>query len=236
MVVHMLMGAALGAVVVALAWDASDLGSASLWWAAPATVVTGAVTIMAMPVVARATPTLVPWLVICACAATYACVPETDQIPQIALLAAAAFGVHMLTSLIGFPIHWIFHVGVAGAVLWAGMFGATGRESALIGALYAWWPFALVLAVAHRLPPRLGKWRKLDPSERRPARRVMFTWWQVAGVGAVATAIVARTGALQPTMPPAVIAVVIATVVSVVLVVLLLSRGPFRAAADTSTP
>ncbi len=222
MVVHMLLGAALGALVVALAWDASDLGSASLWWAAPGTVVTGALTVMSMPVVAKATPTLVPWLVMCACAATYACVPETDQIPEVALVAAAAFALHLITSATGHPVHWFLHVGVAVAVMWAGMYGATGRQSALIGALYSWWPLVLLLAVAHRLPPTLGLWRRLDPVARRTTRRAAVTWWEVAAVGAIATAAVARTGALQPTVMPAVVAVAIATVASVVLTLPLL--------------
>jgi hypothetical protein len=234
MVVHMLVGAALGALVVALAWDASDLGAVSLWWAAPSTVVTGALTVMAMPVVSRATPTLVPWLALCACAATYACVPETDQIPDVALVAVAALGLHLLTSIIGHPIHWILHVGVAGAVMWAGIFGATGRQSAVVGALFAWWPLALLLFVAHRLPPTLGKWRRLDGSGRRAARRAMLTWWEVAAVGAIATAAVARSGALQPTLLPAVVAVVIATAASVGLTWPLLA--PRRPRALDGTP
>jgi hypothetical protein len=220
----MVAGALLGALVVALAWDASDLGSPSRWWAVPGTVVTGALTVMSIPVVAKATPSLVPWLVMCACAATYACVPETDQIPQVALVAAAALVVHLITNAIGRPVHWLLHVVVAAWVLWAGIFGATGRQSALIGALYSWWPFVLLLVVAHRLPPTLGLWRRLDPAARRTTRRAALTWWEVAAVAAVATAAVARTGALEPTVRPAVVAVVIATVASVLLTLPLLAR------------
>ncbi|MEI6401050.1 MAG: hypothetical protein WCP59_02580 [Actinomycetota bacterium] len=227
-VVHLFVGALLGALVVAKAWDASDLGSPSRWWAIPGTVITGALTVMSIPVVAKATPTLVPWLVMCACAATYACVPETDQIPKVALLAAGAFVVHLITSAIGRPVHWVLHVAVAATVLWAGMFGATGRQSALIGALYSWWPFVLLLAMAHRLPPTLGLWRRLDPVARHTTRRAALTWWEVAAVAAIATAAVARTGALEPTVTPAVVAVAIATVASVLLTLPLL---PSRRAA-----
>lgn len=224
MVVHMLIGAGVGAVVVARAWDASQLGEASHWWAAAGTVVTAALTVMAMPIVWRATPTLVPWLVICACAATYACVPETDQIPRVALVSAAAFGLHVLTSLIGFPVHWILHVGVAGSVLWSGIFGATARQSALIGALFAWWPMVLLLFVAHRLPATQRKWRDLGDTRRRAAGRATVVWWTVAAIGALATAAVARTGALQPTITPALISVAVATPISVALTMLVLRR------------
>ena len=233
-VVHVVAGAVLGALVVVVAWDASDLGSPSRWWAVAGTMVTGALVVMSMSVVATATPTLVPWLVMCACAATYACVPETDQIPWVAVVAVAAFVVHLITSATGRPVHWMLHVVAATAVLWAGIYGATGRQSALIGALYSWWPFALLLAVAHRLPPTLGPWRRLDPAARRSARRAVLTWWEVAAVASVATAAVARTGALEPTVMPAVKAVAIATVASVLLTLPLLPRR--RAAVADDAP
>jgi hypothetical protein len=112
------------------------------------------------------------------------------------------------------------------------MYGATGRQSALIGALYSWWPFVLLLAVAHRLPHTLGPWRRLDPAARRTARRAVLTWWEVAAVASVATATVARTGALEPTLMPAVGAVAIATVASVLLTLPLLPRRRTAVADD----
>lgn len=52
----------------------------------------------------------------------------------------------------------------------------------------------------------------------------MVVWWTVAAIGALATAAVARTGALQPTITPALISVAVATPISVALTMLVLRR------------
>jgi hypothetical protein len=93
------------------------------------------------------------------------------------------------------PMPWWLVLGVVGLVMWSGLFGATGRESALVGALFAAWPLVLVLAGVGS--PVVA-----------------------AGVGSVAAVAVARTGALQPTVRPALVAVAVAVFVSLAAAVL----------------
>ncbi len=87
------------------------------------------------------------------------------------------------------------HVVAIGIVLWSGLYGATGRESAIVGALFAFWPLVLVVVVCH--------W----PGRPQP---VPVTRWIIGLIGGVAAVAVARTGALQPTIGPALLAVAIA--------------------------
>jgi hypothetical protein len=96
-------------------------------------------------------------------------------------------------------------------VLWSGLYGATGRESAIVGALFAFWPLVLVVLVCHR-PGR---------PQPRPVVR-----WAVGLIGGIAAVAVARTGALEPTIGPALVAVAIALPASLAVALLVDSLSP----------
>jgi hypothetical protein len=154
------------------------------------------------------TPGEVPALLGLAAIAIYGCVPETDQMPTIAVLLAGLALVELITRTPSAPV---VHAMAFALVLWSGLYGATGRESAIVGALFAFWPLVLVLLVCHR-PGR---------AQPRPIIR-----WVIGMIGGIAAVAVARTGALEPTIGPALVAVAIAlpTSLTVALVVDSLAR------------
>ena len=98
------------------------------------------------------------------------------------------------------PMPWWLVLAVVGLVMWSGLFGATGRESALVGALFAAWPLVLVLTGVGS--PVVA-----------------------AGLGSVAAVAVARTGALQPTVRPALSAVAVAVFVTLAALAVARPRG-----------
>jgi hypothetical protein len=136
-------------------------------------------------------PVLLAWSAL----AIYGCVPETDQMPTIAVMVAGLTVVELLTrTTSALPVHLL----AAGIVLWSGLYGATGRGSAVVGAWFAFWPLVLVIGaslVAGPLPA--------------PTR------WALGAVGASAAVAVARTGGIEPTTTPAVVAIAIAAPVSI---------------------
>ncbi len=134
-----LAGLTIGAVVV---WAERHLCTATGWWAAPLVVLGATVWAWAL----HRLDTLLPqpgglaFLHCCAAASVYACVPETDQMKGVGLLV---LGVGLL-ELVGserLPIGW--HLVVAGTITWAGVYGSSGRGSALVGATFAGWPVLL---------------------------------------------------------------------------------------------
>ena len=149
-------------------------------------------------------------------AAVYGCVPETDHIPAVGLLIVGMLAVEVV-SREHLPMAW--QLGVSGIVLWAGLYGATGRQSALVGALFGAWPVVLGPLVARFT--HLGRAHQL-------------VRWAVTGVGAAAALIVARTGALQPTIGPALRAVATWGSVSLAIAtVLAWAGGRFRPVSAT---
>jgi hypothetical protein len=183
-----------GAVVVAT-WPASFAGWSNLW-AVP--VVCGAVVAVwwATPTVGRSLPVLGGrWLLLGGCAvAVYACVPETDQLWEVAVaLTAGALAEVLLrralpTALVAAAAAW---------VVWSAAFGATGRGSALLAGSFAVAPF-VVVAVVDRFVPVLAaaaeSWR-----------------WVVAAVWVLAAGFAARTGGLDRRTWLGVVAVVVMT-------------------------
>jgi hypothetical protein len=129
--------------------------------------------------------------------AIYACVPETDQMPTIGWMIAGLFMVEFATRAPSAPA---VNLLAAGIVLWSGLYGATGRGSAIVGTWFAFWPVVLVIG-------------SVLLARSRPPQR-----WVIGLVGALAAIAVARTGAIEPTTAPAVIAVVIAAPTSVIAV------------------
>jgi hypothetical protein len=182
------VGTIAGGIIVNRSWDASSLSSHR--WAAVGTVAAMAVAATAIGGLAgsRPRPGLVPLLIGAAQFTIYCCVPETDQIPDVSgavvLLLIVELGIRR-------AVPWWLHTALFGFVLWTGIYGATGRESALVGALFAGWPLVLAAVVARRQ-------------------------FAATAIGAVAAVVVARTGALQPTVEPAMVAVAIAAPVSAI--------------------
>jgi hypothetical protein len=137
------------------------------------------------------TPGEVPALLGLTAIAIYGCVPETGQMPAIGVMLAALFVIELVARR---PSGLLVHAVAAGIVLWSGLYGATGRESAIVGALFAFWPLVLVVLVCH--------W----PGRAQPR---MVSRWIIGLIGGIAAVTVARTGALEPTIGPALIAVAI---------------------------
>ncbi|MEP1123846.1 MAG: hypothetical protein ABJH68_08160 [Ilumatobacter sp.] len=158
-------------------------------------------------------PGEVPAVMIGVAASIFLCVPETDQMDEVGV----ALGVVLVLELLARRPFGPAVVAVqAGVVLAAGLYGATSRDSATVGAWFSFWPFALTsltLLVTHRLGDRV----RVDSS-----RRILI---EIVGVAAAIG--VARTGAIQPTIGPAVAAVAVAVPVSIALAALVvLARRP----------
>ena len=190
------LGAGVGLAVVVTTYAASGYGEGSRWWAAALTILLAIALVDLLADVRRLLPVpgVAPLTLLAALVGMYLCVPETDQMAVAAILPVLVvvlevFGRRQL------PVEW--YAVAAASVLWAGMFGATGRQSALVGALFAWWAVALVPLV-HAV---------------RPIRSVM-AGVVVAALGAVAVAVVARTGGIADSGTAAVVAAAIAAAVS----------------------
>ncbi|MEM8620181.1 MAG: hypothetical protein AAGF73_10700 [Actinomycetota bacterium] len=146
-------------------------------------------------------PGEVPAALAVAVGATYLCVPETDVLAPVGWMVAGLFILERALSW----RHLLVHVAAVGAVLSTGLVGATGRDSAEVGALFAFWPLVLLIATqALPRPPDAGL-------------RLLILM-----VGGAATAVVSRTGALEPTIDPALVAAGVAGGVSAIGVALLL--------------
>ena len=177
------IGVALIALVTAAVW----------WWALTA----------CRAVFTR--PGALPSLILLVTAAAYLCVPETDQFKGVALLVVG-IGLLEVTSREVLPAMW--HGALLAVVLWAGLFGATGRGSAVVGAVFAGWVIVL---------PALGMAVTSGSSPR--------THIVVACGAAAASVPVARPGALATTVRPALAWSVAAASGSALMALLLLRRG-----------
>jgi hypothetical protein len=199
-----LLGAVAGLLVVAVVWEQSGLGLASRAWATAGTVVVAVVVAEALPRTRLLAPTrgVTPLLIGAVALAAYAAVPETDQFRGVAVVVGLAVTVDVVAPT---PLGDA-SIGLAATlVLWAGVEGAAGRQSALVVALFSFWP-VLLLALTAALRPGTA-------SVGEPVR------WAVAAVGAAAAVIVARNGGLEPTGGPAVLAIAIAAPVSLAIAV-----------------
>lgn len=203
--------AALGVAALLVRWasEPGRINTPGRGWVPLATVVVAVAVAWSLPVMRRLLPRPgdVP-LVLCGVLLTmFLCVPETDQILVIAVVVGAAT---IGAALAG--RRWPVPVVAAGAawIGWAGLFGAAGRQSAFVGVAMAWWPLLL--------PAVLTVWRPALAEAPMAARgAVVATAW-MASVG------VARTGALSPTIGPALVAVAIAVPVSAVATALYVAR------------
>ena len=184
-------GAGVGALAVSRSWEASGLEARP--WAVVGAIGAMAIVAVLLPRLQTSLvrPGAVPTLIGVMLFAVYCCVPETDQIPQVASLVVVLVAVEVAARR---SLAWWVILPVIGLVMWSGLFGATGRDSALVGALFAIWSLVL---------PALAR------SDRA---------WPAAAIASVAVVAVARTGALQPTVGPAIVAVAVAAAASVVAV------------------
>lgn len=195
------LGAGIGLAVVIVTYAASGYGDDSRWWAAALTILVAIALVDLLPDVRRLVPVpgVAPLPIIAALVAMYLCVPETGQVPVAAFLPVLL----VVLEVVGRQQLGVEGYAVAAAaVMWAGMFGATGRQSALVGALFAWWAVALV--------PLVNAIRPI-----RSTRSALV----VAAIGAIAVAVVARTGGIADTAEAAWLAAAIAAVVSFALAV-----------------
>lgn len=186
-------------LVLRSAWTASDLGAPERWWAVAGVIALWLVLAWALPALRRLLPRPgdVPVVFAVVLLTSFLCIPETNQVLRVALVVTVlvvAEGVSRRRA----PI--VVVALAAAYVMWAGIFGATGRQSALVGVLFAWWPIVIL--------PLLATWR--------PALARTSTWARglVVSIGAAGALVVARTGALEPTVVPALVAVAIALPVS----------------------
>ena len=193
------LGAGIGLAVVVTTYGASRLGDVGRWWAGALAIVVAIALSDLLPTVRRLLPVpgLAPLTIVAALVGIFLCVPETNQIPLAALLPALL----VVLEVVGrrqLGLEW--YAVAAASVLWAGMFGATGRQSALVGALFAWWAVAIVPLV-----------HAVRPIRSLPAACA------VAAIGAVATVVMARTGGIASTGAAAWAAALIAGGVSFAL-------------------
>ncbi len=205
-------GLVAGLTIVAIVWWHSGSRSHGRSWAAIATVVVALLVAEALPVARRLLPTpgVLPFVIATSAAAIYGCVPETsNQMPLIGALVTMLMAVEVLYRR---QVHIGFHGLVAAMVLWSGIYGATWRQSALIGALSAMWPIVIVPLV----------WIVM----RRLDRVVEPVRWVIAGLGSAAAVAVARTGALQHTGRPAVVAVAVWGGLSLVVALAIAAAAP----------
>ncbi len=189
---YVVAGAALGVLVV---WRVSrrvDLMSPVV--VAPTAVAVVAVVAGALPLMQRAArhPGVVPAQLLATLALIYACVPETDQIPQVLAVVLALLAIETSTE----RPQWWLSAPVASWVMWAGLVGAAPRASAMVGALFAWWPLVV--------------WAVLSHGRRAPREWPVLLAW-------VSAVVVARTGALRERPEWALVEAVVAVVLTVVV-------------------
>ena len=201
------IGAGIGLLIVVLTYSVSGLGATDRYWAAGAAILVAVLVADGLTGLCSIAPTpgLVPAALLATLAAIFLCVPETDQIPVAMIVPGVVLAAELLQRR-QMGIEW--YAVAAASVGWAGMFGATGRQSALAGALFAWWPIVLPMLVNLVRPIRSA----LDAS-------------LVIVVGAVAALIMARTGGIADSSSVVVVSVLGAVVVSVGLAALIISRA-----------
>lgn len=193
------IGAGLAMLVVVLAYDASGLGDPDRWWAAGLALVVGVLLADLLGSLRSMLPVpgLAPLVLVATTFAITLCVPETDQLPLVVLLPAVLVFLEVVWRR-QLPIEW--YAVSAATIGWGAMYGATGRPSALAGALFAWWA-VLLPAAAHAVRSITDLWRAVG----------------VAVVATVAASVFARTGGISDRNAEIVIALVACSVVSIVL-------------------
>jgi hypothetical protein len=189
---------AAGAVTFLVLLFARDVLDGLWWWVGPSVAAIAVALAFAIPIDQRLLPPgWTPGLILGVIAINYACVPETDHFVEIAVLPALLIGAELWSNR---RLPWGVLVATAAFVLWGGVYGATGRESALVGALFSWWPVVTL--------PCFARWL---PTVRTP--RLVSLALVIVPL-ASAPAVVSRSGALEPTVGRALSEVAVAAPVS----------------------
>jgi len=119
-------------------------------------------------------------LLLGAAVAIYGCVPETDQMREVAVVLCAGC---LAETARRRPLPQPALAAASGLVAWSALYGATGRPSALVGGL-----FALLAPVAVAVVPARRRWVP----------------WTIGVVWSGAAVTVARTGGIATTLSAAV--------------------------------
>ena len=212
------LGAGIGSAVVIATYGASGLGDQSRWWAAAATILVAVSLADLLPAVRQLLPVpgVAPLTIVAVLVAVYLCVPETDQIPVAAIVPVVVVALELVgRRQVG--LEW--YAVAAASVLWAGMFGATGRQSAIVGALFAWWAVALL--------PLVNGFRRLPPG--RAGTTIAVT---IAVIGAFSVAVMARTGGLAATGGDAWLAATTLAIVSLLVAFVAVRVGLVRSSSE----
>lgn len=222
--VRVVLAVLAGVGLVYATWDDSFAGRAN-GWAVPCAVLMVASLCWAAPLMGRSLADLGgAWGLLCGCAlAVYSCVPETDQMREVAVVLVAGWVAEMVLRR---RLPDAALVAAAGLLAWSALFGATGRPSALVGGLFA---LAPVVAAA-------AWW---CAAERATSRPRAFAGWIVGVVWVGAAGAVSRTGGISPRLRPAIVAVIVAAVgaaVATVLVYMIVPRSARDARSIGDTP
>lgn len=194
------LAATAGLLIARACWSASFENRRGNWWAIGVAMLLAVGVWWAAP--RQRTASSMPasrWGLFAGCTlAVYSCVPETDQMPAVALLIAfVAVAEGLGRGLLPAPVD----AAMAGVIMWSALFGATGRPSALIGGLFALVPLVAVPAVLAARPALAAA--------RLPWR------WGLAIVWVGAAGAVARTGGIADSAAPAWVAVACCTALAV---------------------
>ncbi len=162
-------------IAITVASGSDKLREGGHWWAVAAVVPLCCVAVAAYAWLSAAVPLGFGPLTLAGIGLVgAACVPETDHLPT---LIATCVSLAIIEWTIRCRLDPPWAVLAAGAILmWGLLYGAVGRPSALVGGLFAWWPLLLGGVAA---------W--ITSGSR---------WHTIAaiGLGALAAAVVARTG------------------------------------------
>lgn len=141
------------------------------------------------------------WVLLGSAGAVYACVPETDQMREVAVVVAAGGVVEVLR---GRQLPAPALVAVFALVEWSALYGATGQARALAGGLFALSPLVAVAVVAALVPGR---------------RRAGVAWlpWAIGATWVAAALVVARTGGIATSLPLAARAVLAASLAAALI-------------------
>lgn len=199
------VGVATGLLIIVLTYDEAGLASSHRLWAVVGVMLVGLLlpdAVIELRSRLRA-PGLAPSVFLVALGTMYLCVPETDQVPVAAVVPA---GVALAEVVRRDQLGVSWYALAAASVGWAGIFGSAGRQSALVGALFAWWPFLLALFIVGR--------------RQVTARRT----GAIVAVGVAAAVGFARTGGISDSWQTVGIAVVTAVACSLGLGILVAPR------------
>ena len=197
-----------GAALPLAAWGASFDGR-SLAWAAVLAVFTAVAMWWAAPVAHRELRLwgAAWWVLLGSTAAVYACVPETDQMREVAVVVAAGGIAEVLTRR-RLPTPAL--LAAIGFVEWSALYGATGQGRAIVGGLFALTPL-IAVAVAATVVSR-------DEGAGVLPYAVATVWLATALV-------VARTGGIATSLTPAVVSALAGTVVAAAVSAALVGRA-----------